>query len=240
MTAPPAAPSDLPKPEEMADMKELIVFLMFDIMSVTLFSQDPKFVPRGTTMTTAETLTGTLYETDVHRALVGALKVSASLGWISEWISTIKTLTGWHKAWEAGNELRDVTIHLLRNRFKTEKEQIAVGKGPVNDFFSTLLWSRDNEPLGLEFGELVTEASNLFNAASENSEISLTNIIWLLARTPRVAAKLREELDCTLGFDPVVVPAYDSVKDLPYLRTCIDEGLGLRPVLQGGPSTSNA
>lgn len=232
-TTPLKSPTDRPLPNEMVDMKSTMVQFMYQVMCVLLFSQDPRFVEHNDTMTTAETVAGRYYETDVYKALVGSLRVSATLGWVPEWMSTIKMLTGWHGVYNAGNELRDVTIHLLRNRFRIEKEQMAKGGGPLTDFFATLLWSKDSEPLGLEFGELVTEASNLFNAAGENNEIALTNIIWLLARTPRVAAKLREELDAEFS-DGSIVPAYDTVKDLPYLRACIDEGLRLRPSLQGG------
>jgi benzoate 4-monooxygenase len=232
----PLKSSELPDPKEMVDMKSMMVYLMYDIMCVMLFSQDPQFLDRQTTMTTAETVGGRLYEADVHKALKGSLAIAAALGWIPQWRKTVNFLTqGWHKMWDAGDQLRDVTIHLLRNRIKMENERLAAGGKPIPDMFSTLLWTRDREPLGLEFGELVTEASNLFNAAGENNEIALTNIIWLIARTPRAAAKLREELDQAFeNSDSSVVPAYDTIKDLPYLRACIDEGLRLRPSLPGG------
>ena len=232
-TTHPLKAGENPQPQDMVDFKSTMVYLMYDIMTQMMFSQNPEFLKRGTTMMTAETVSGELYEADVHEALVGSLKVSATLGWAPEWMSTIKALTSWHSMHKAGNELRDVTIHLLRNRIRMEDEQMAAGKGPINDFFSTLLWNRDNEPLGLEFGELVTEASNLFNAAGENNEIALTNTIWLLAGNPKAAARLREELDANFLEDSIV-PAYDTVKDLPYLRACIDEALRLRPSLPGG------
>jgi cytochrome P450 len=235
ITAPLKSTSELPDPKDMVDMKSQMVYLMYDIMSVMLFSQDPDFLRRQTTMTTAETVAGKLYQADVHKVLKGSLAVSATLGWAPEWMKVNKILTGWHSMWKAGDELRDVTIHLLRNRIRMENEQLAAGGKPIVDMFSTLLWNRDREPLGLEFGELVTEASNLFNAAGENNEIALTNIIWLLARTPKAAAKLREEVDEAFdNSDSSIVPAYDTIKDLPYLRACIDEGLRLRPSLQGG------
>ena len=61
----------------------------------------------------------------------------------------------------------------------------------------------------------------------------MTNILYLLIKHDKVMAKLRKELDETLEQDSVI-PNYDQVKDLPYLRACIEEGLRLRPPLSLG------
>lgn len=61
----------------------------------------------------------------------------------------------------------------------------------------------------------------------------MTNILYLLIKNDGVLTKLRQELDETLSSD-VLIPEYDQVKDLPYLRACIDEGLRLRPPLSLG------
>ena len=61
----------------------------------------------------------------------------------------------------------------------------------------------------------------------------MTNILYLLIKHEKVMTKLRKELDETLGQDGLI-PIYDQVKDLPYLRACIEEGLRLRPPLSLG------
>lgn len=121
---------------------------------------------------------------------------------------------------------------MIRQRLKKEAERVAKGGERYDDYFATLLWDRNREPLGLEFGELVAEASNLLTAGSENIEIAVIGVMWHLARNPRVAAKLRAELDA-VGHSEVV-PAYEEIKDLRYLRACIDESLRLRAALPGG------
>lgn len=61
----------------------------------------------------------------------------------------------------------------------------------------------------------------------------MTNILYLLIKNNDVLRKLREELRQALG-EEVLIPEYDQVKDLPYLKACIDEGLRLRPPLSLG------
>lgn len=55
----------------------------------------------------------------------------------------------------------------------------------------------------------------------------------LLIKHPECLHKLRAEIDNAL--DPEdTVPPYDKVRDLPYLRACLDEGLRLLPPTSAG------
>jgi benzoate 4-monooxygenase len=56
-----------------------------------------------------------------------------------------------------------------------DTQRVQAGLRPLDDFMATLLWDKKGNPLCLDFGEIVTEAQNLFNAAGENTEIALTN-----------------------------------------------------------------
>ncbi|KAJ5610020.1 cytochrome P450 [Penicillium lagena] len=218
------------------DMKQMMLYLMYNVISVTMFNQDPQFLERDSTVVTAETISGEKYEADLHRTLCGSLHMSVSVGWAPKCIPWIKFLTRWHDEWKDSDRIRDITIHFVRNRLRQDTDRVRAGQEPLDDFMTTLLWDKNNNPLCLEFGELVTEAQNLFNAAGENTEIALTNILWLLMRTPRVVEKLRRELNDALpgGLNATGIPSYEQIKDLPYLRACIDEGLRLRPSLPGG------
>lgn len=95
------------------------------------------------------------------------------------------------------NGLRDAMIYLIRKRLRMDTERIRVGQPPLEDSMTTLLFdTKDkNEPLCLEIGKQVTEAQNVFIASGENTQIALTNIVWLLVRTPSAVARLRQELD---------------------------------------------
>ncbi|GAT28911.1 cytochrome P450 [Aspergillus luchuensis] len=138
---------------------------------------------------------------------------------------------------EARYQLQHITTHFVRERVSMDIERVDAGLPPLDDLMTTLVWDRNREqPLCLELGELVTEAQNLFSAAGGNTEISLTNIIWYLASNPHVVRRLRAELADALPLhnDSSNPISYDLVKNLPYLRACIDEGLRLRPSIPGG------
>ncbi|PYH61222.1 cytochrome P450 [Aspergillus niger CBS 101883] len=151
----------------------------------------------------------------IHHLLSSTLHISTSLGWAPRIRSLLKHLTCWHSGWKHGTQLQHITTHFVRERVNMDIER---------------------RPLCLELGELVTEAQNLFSAAGGNTEIALTSIIWYLASNPHIVRRLRAELADALlpQTDPSAPISYDLVKNLPYLRACIDEGLRLRPSIRGG------
>lgn len=216
------------------DMKRVMLHLMYEATSVMMYAQDPNFILQESTVTTAETPNGALYKADMYASMIDSSRVGTSAGWGSKSIRLTKFLTKWHPGWDSGQGLRDVTLRFVRNRLRMDTERFRRGEAPLNDLFTTMLFDKDGEPLGLELGELVTEAANMFNAAGENTEIALTNTIWFLARDPGVTRKLRKELDAAFDRTAAPIPAYDALKDLPYLRACIDESLRLRPSIEGG------
>lgn len=66
------------------------------------------------------------------------------------------------------------------------------------------------------------------NAGSDGTAISLTCALYLLLKNPEILAQLREELDATLNDCDIVAP-WAKVKQLPYLRACLDETLRVYP-----------
>ena len=70
-----------------------------------------------------------------------------------------------------GDGLRVVTIHFVCNRLRMDTERFQKGLEPLDDLMSTMPWDKNQDALGLELGELVTEAANMFNAAAENTEL---------------------------------------------------------------------
>lgn len=228
------------------DMKRAMLHTTYGFASVLLYAQDPDLIGNNSTVTTAETPDGRLYKADMYQSMVDASRMSTSAGWAPRSMRLLKFLTQWHPGWSQGAGFRDVTIHFLRNRLRMDADRVRQGLPPLDDdLASTMLYDKKSgRALGLELGELVTESANMFNAAGENTEIALTNAVWLLARNPAAAAKLRAELDAALGGreddeeddDPreLPLPRFDDVKNLPYLRACIDETMRLRPSIEGG------
>lgn len=73
-------------------------------------------------------------------------------------------------------------------------------------------------------------------AGSDTTATALTSTMWFLVHHPGALARLRNELDALKPSNDIEGPSaesaifdYNIVKDLPYLRACIEESLRLRP-----------
>ncbi|KAJ6031602.1 hypothetical protein N7540_002334 [Penicillium herquei] len=198
-----------PDPTHAIDLKFVILATLYDLNSVVMFSENPKFLERDTLVCPAETITGETYTADMYQAFFRGGHVSSTVGWAPRSVRLLRALSWWHEDWKAGGEGRDITIHFLRKRMKRDFDLIKSGEQPIDDLMTTL-------------------------AAGENTEIGTTNVVYLLARHPCIAKKLRQELDAALGHDRSGLPTYAAIKGLPYLRACIDEGLRLRPSIELG------
>ncbi|KAF7125852.1 hypothetical protein CNMCM5793_002145 [Aspergillus hiratsukae] len=214
--------------KELINVRWYINMLLFDLTGHLVFSQSLGCVERGDDMMVAQKLDGTVYKTNPANALRNSLRIGSTMGWIPSRFGLLKRLTWWHPGWKGGADFTSIVLHMVRTRLDMEKQGVE-----LNDFFHSLVWNKDREPLGLELGEMVAECGLLLNAGSDTTTIVLVGTIFLLTKWPRAAEKLRKELDEELdGGDGVV--AYDSVKNLPYLRACVDEAMRMRPPLRGG------
>jgi benzoate 4-monooxygenase len=98
------------------------------------------------------------------------------------------------------------------------------GSADRKDLLARLMDGRDEkgEPLSRE--ELTAEALTQLIAGSDTTSNSSCALLYHVARTPHVMAKLREEIDEAIP-EGVDIPSYDMVKHLPYLGYCINETL---------------
>lgn len=69
----------------------------------------------------------------------------------------------------------------------------------------------------------------MLNAGSETTGIALTNCLYLLISNPHCLEKLRSEVDAAFADADDILPAFEKVRYLPYLKACIDESLRLHP-----------
>ena len=110
----------------------------------------------------------------------------------------------------------------------------AVEKGIVddrNDILSRLLQAKDanGQPMGRT--ELTAEALTQLIAGSDTiSNTACAVFYWILhgerSAPGKIVSRLQRELDGSIGTDSKMVH-YSQVKDLPFLRRCIDEGMRL-------------
>ncbi|GHO47741.1 cytochrome P450 [Ktedonospora formicarum] len=91
-----------------------------------------------------------------------------------------------------------------------------------------MLLSIQDEETGerMSDGQIRDEIFTLFLAGYESTASGLTWTWYLLSQHPKVAAKLREELDQVLGNCP---PTYEDLPKLTYTRQVIDEAFRLYP-----------
>ncbi|KAJ5232543.1 hypothetical protein N7468_005499 [Penicillium chermesinum] len=110
----------------------------------------------------------------------------------------------------------------------------AVGKDDAaerNDILARLIQARDakGEPMGRE--ELVAEALTQLIAGSDTiSNTACACFYWILAgeraNPGQIIPRLQKELDHSIGTTSDIA-AYSQVRDLPFLRRCIDEAMRL-------------
>lgn len=92
------------------------------------------------------------------------------------------------------------------------------------DLLQRLMEGRDEKgnPLGKQ--ELTAEALTQLIAGSDTTSNSSCALLYHVLRTPGVLTKLRAELDAAIPSD-IAVPAFEMVRDLPYLQCVINEAL---------------
>ncbi|KAF7558418.1 hypothetical protein G7046_g5738 [Stylonectria norvegica] len=91
------------------------------------------------------------------------------------------------------------------------------------DLLSRIMEARDEkgEPLGRE--ELTAEALTQLIAGSDTTSNSSCALLYHVVRTPGVLEKLQKELDAAIPDG--VTPAFEMVRDLPYLNCILNETL---------------
>ncbi|PNY27694.1 Cytochrome P450 monooxygenase CYP53A26 [Tolypocladium capitatum] len=147
-------------------------------------------------------------------------EVSATLGCLPRLKPYAKQLPDpfFTKGLSAVQNLAGIAKTCVKNRIDNPPDE------QRRDLLTLLMEGRDDkgEPLGRE--ELTAEALTQLIAGSDTTSNSSCALVNHLARTPRVLRKLQAELDAAIP-DGTEVPAYETVRDLPYLGWVIDETL---------------
>ncbi len=99
-------------------------------------------------------------------------------------------------------------------------------RGDVGDVLSMLLLAKDEDGTGLTEEELRDQALILYLAGHETSSNALSWFWLTLAQHPEVQARVQSEVDAVLGGRP---PAYEDLRQMPYLTQVIKETLRLYP-----------
>ncbi|KAJ9664237.1 hypothetical protein H2198_000455 [Neophaeococcomyces mojaviensis] len=232
-TAPLPTSHSIPEPADLnVDFNMWInLFTIEAINNIALSARLP-LLEQGSDEVTAERMDGTMYKARYRKAQNQTSLAQATFVWAYdsyEWLAWLsKCIPRWRKIWKEAEPWNDVVYHQVSERLRRYQ------KGEqLDDFFSCLMTDKSWTPNNLEWGEIVSEISIIINAGADTTAIALSNIMELLIRHPEHLQRLRAEVDEVLD-DSEVIASYDKVRDLPFLRACIDEGLRLIPPTSAG------
>ncbi|CRL23879.1 Cytochrome P450 [Penicillium camemberti] len=94
------------------------------------------------------------------------------------------------------------------------------------DFFGNIL-KHQNTERGLSFPEMISNASTLIIAGSETTATLLSGVTYLLLRSPRVLAKLQDEIRSTFTKEEEIT--LESCNKLEYCLAVLTESLRVYP-----------
>jgi cytochrome P450 len=206
------------------NMRRYLNYFTIDLFSELLYGHTLSCLERGNDIVDAETPEGKIYKVPFIKTLHNATVINTILGMEAPILPVTKKLLSWHPYKKSGSDYDHIILHNTKKRLQDPDVD--------NDIFSKLLTSNKGEELNLSAGEILAECSVMMNAGTDTTTAALTNTIFLIYKHPQALTKLREELDAAT--DNCEIPSYDALASLPYLRSCIEESLRLRPASSMG------
>ncbi|GAW18717.1 hypothetical protein ANO14919_081980 [Xylariales sp. No.14919] len=217
-----------PDPKDVnIDYRQWTNYFTLDAITDIGLSESLGLLDQGHDIVTARGRDGTTFEADIRQSLYPTARKQSLLIWsyghyklldrLSNIIPFYRRMSESAVKWEA---IVSECCSRRLERYKAGEKQ--------DDFFQSLMETKNGDPNNLPWGEVVAEVNIMMNAGSVTTAIAVTNILYELLKHPQVLSRLREEIDAILDPDEVVAP-YSKVKNLPYLRACLDESLRLQP-----------
>jgi len=116
-----------------------------------------------------------------------------------------------------------------------KKKRADLSSNKKEDILARYINMKDEHGTPLEYSDeyLRDVIMNFIIAGRDTTSQTLTWLFYLLSQNPRAEKLLLDELNNSLGLD--TLPDYDNVKDLKYLKACIDETLRLYPPVPNDP-----
>ncbi|KAF5228073.1 hypothetical protein FAUST_11332 [Fusarium austroamericanum] len=230
----PLKPNTAPDPEDLTvEFNNWINLWTIEAINYIALSSKMTLLNTGTDDVIAETSDGTLYPARYRQSQNHSAMVKSVFCWEYElypWLRRISKVVPnkWKSYWATSAPWGDVCYHQAKERLRRDQ----AGE-KLDDFFSCLMHDKNGIANELEWGEIVAEISAIIDAGAETTAIALTHLLQLLISHPTQLQKLRAEIADVMDEDDVIAPL-EKVKDLPYLKACLDEGLRLIPPVSSG------
>ncbi|KAL3451376.1 cytochrome P450 [Aspergillus insuetus] len=210
------------------DFRAWANFFTIDAIAEVALSGDLGLLSAGNDMVPAAGPDGKVYQASyrdcLHASKIAHTRIAFSdKGYHFNSRYTTRLLPSYRKLWRLSDGWNDIVNYHAKKRL----EWYMRGE-KLDDTFQYLLHNKAGEPYTLEWGEIAAETAVILDAGSATTAIALNNVIYWLIQNPRCLAKLRSEVDEALGPSDTIAP-HDEVKNLPYLRACLDESLRITP-----------
>ncbi|RAH81023.1 putative cytochrome P450 [Aspergillus japonicus CBS 114.51] len=227
-TAPLPPGRTIPNPVDVTlDFNKWVYLFTIEAINSIALSSTMNLLDKGTDDVTAQRKDGTVYRARYREAQAQTAYAQSVFVWDYKhypWLARLSRLhPKWRAVWKQAAPWDDVVYHQAQTRL----QRYLAGER-LDDFFSALMDDKQGQPNSLEWGAILAQVGAIINAGSDTTAIALTQVLDLLIRHPAQLHMLREELDAVLDPTETVAP-YDKVKNLPYLKACLDEALRLLP-----------
>ena len=204
----------LPRDGEVVDLQDLFFRLTMDSSMAHLLGCSSNTLASTSEVTPEPELAGAF-----DRAQRAAVEKFA-LGWADRFRPQPQYRKDTKRMWEFAE--RYVNIALKRKR---ERKSLADGIPDVKvrqaNFLDEICERTD------KYEDIHKGALHLLVAGRDSTASLLSNLWFMLARDERVWLKLKEEVDALQG----ATPDNEAVKQMPYLRACINESLRCHPAM---------
>ncbi|KAJ5913994.1 Cytochrome P450 [Penicillium tannophilum] len=206
-------------------------YLAFDIIGDLAFGSPFGMVNKGKDETEVQLVPGGPIST------APAVDVLNRRGEVSSTLGLLPALRPWAKylpdpfftkGIAAVENLTGIAVAAVASRLDAAEKGLIDTRG---DILSRLLQAKDANGNPMGRAELTSEALTQLIAGSDTiSNTSCAVFYWILhgerCAPGTIVSRLREELDQAIG-DQSEIASYSQVRDLPFLRRCIDEGMRL-------------
>ncbi|KAJ9611875.1 hypothetical protein H2204_015117 [Knufia peltigerae] len=215
----------VPKPQDLnINYRAWTNFFTVDAIADIGLSEKLGFLDRGDDTCAARNLDGTTFQASFRHSLYNNARKQSLLSHSYTSYKLLDKLTAWIPGiYRTGTCAARNWDAIVLQRSQARLDAYKRGE-KLEDFFQVLMEDKNGKANNLEWGEINAEVNIMMNAGSTTTAIALANVLYHLLKHPQVLAKLRLEVDAVLEPDEVVAP-YNKVKNLPYLRACLDESL---------------
>ncbi|QKX59511.1 uncharacterized protein TRUGW13939_06645 [Talaromyces rugulosus] len=232
-TQPISEKGGIPKESDFTvDFNHWINLFTIEAINFIALSSDLGLLELGTDLVTAQRMDGSTYQAHYRKSQNQGAFATSNFVWDYEnfhslvWLS--KFVPNWRQVWKEAEPFKDVIYHQAISRL----ERYRSGE-KLDDFFSALMEDKNGDAYNLPWGEIVGEIAAIIDAGADTTAIALTQILDILIKHPDHLKTLRREVDNVLTEGEVVAP-YEKVKDLPFLKACLDEGMRIIPPTSAG------